>query len=316
MKTNSEILQELQELAPVLASIPKVNAFKVPDGYFEEGIPEAAIAGIAEDKLYPLKKVNPFLAPEDAFETDASYMGIMAEILIEPYLELKDKPAFKVPQNYFEELPESILAAVNPAAEPELSESISKQQFKVPKGYFNQLSDNILNKIKAAEEESLNPLLEQMRHEEIFTVPEGYFENLSDEILRKAKGEDEEAIIRQLEPMLEEAGVSRFSLSRVLSIAAVFAVLLFGLWFVQPAANPAQSQTFEDQLAALSDDDILEYLDDHSYEFDQYEIAEASKLNGNILDGVELNEDEIDYYLNSIDFELINELYNEDEYNI
>lgn len=87
-----------------------------------------------------------------------------------PQLVGKGNP-FAVPEGYFEELDERIMAAVKM---DELKNNIPDDGFTVPGGYFEELSGVIQARLTV--EEVIN------KDETGFTVPSGYFENLNDNI--------------------------------------------------------------------------------------------------------------------------------------
>lgn len=100
---------------------------------------------------------------------------------------------YRVPQDYFEQLPEKMLERVNdPAALP-----ASSQPYTVPQGYFEGLADNVLNRIKAmesgfADEElkAISPLLSGLNKTMPYEVPAGYFEELAGNVTDGAKAID------------------------------------------------------------------------------------------------------------------------------
>jgi len=333
----------------MLASLPKQNNFAVPADYFVEGLPDAALAGIIEEKLYPLKNTNPFVTPENNFEEGTAYLAVMAEIFIEPYHYLKENNVFKTPSNYFDELSDLIVSQVNGEVSENISFANGTPKFSVPKDYFNKLSDVIIDKVKQedAPEITLNPLLKQMQGEAIFKLPANYFNGLDDRIIDRVNQEDAPEIV--LNPLLKqmqgedifklpsnyfngldnrileqikapkikqlertEAKVVKFPLQRVMAIAAMLALFLGGAWLIQNSGLNS-NVSLEDQFAALSSDDIKEYINDNEFEFDGYLLAEAAsnELNDNLFEGVQLNDSELDFYLNNIDDDILNEWYNE-----
>ncbi|MEP6673771.1 MAG: hypothetical protein ABJA78_01400 [Ferruginibacter sp.] len=93
---------------------------------------------------------------------------------------------YTIPQGYFEQLPEKLLAVARNSG---IVEDSNQQQSDIPEGYFNTLADTILNRIKLQEgqsehesEEALSPLLQSIRKINPYQIPVGYFETLSLEI--------------------------------------------------------------------------------------------------------------------------------------
>ena len=160
MKFDNGILNELKQLSPLLAELPKRNVFAVPDGYFET-LGATILLCVQED----------FAIINHAKNTD-------------------------IPEGYFENLSSNILdkikwQQVNIAANEQTAISALLQgaqhinQFEVPGRYFENLSSNILNKINQQqvntsmeEIQSLSPLLYNIKHTNVFEVPDGYFNNV------------------------------------------------------------------------------------------------------------------------------------------
>lgn len=128
MKPGSDIWNELNELSPMLAGLPRVNVFTVPEGYF--------------DSLAPVIMAS--LGEEDP-------------VLFQPG---KLPAANDVPAGYFDGLADSILAKIK-AAEPSAGEEIrslspmlysiqGEQVYEVPQGYFDNLAAELAEKVKPA----------------------------------------------------------------------------------------------------------------------------------------------------------------------
>lgn len=94
--------------APLLASLPFVNPFIVPEGYFE---------GLG-----------------DEISNAISLEGLKAKV---------SKTGFATPDNYFEELNDKINTSI--FAE-KLKAAVTEDGFKTPSNYFEQLQSNILAK--------------------------------------------------------------------------------------------------------------------------------------------------------------------------
>ena len=120
MEKNTEILNELMEISPLLAEIPRVNIQSVPPGYFEN----------LEERITIYSLLN-------QEETQNSPL----------------KEGAGIPAGYFENLPDSILSKVKKIEEeekehyPVLDSLKNIEVFHVPEGYFDNLSDVILSKI-------------------------------------------------------------------------------------------------------------------------------------------------------------------------
>lgn len=129
MKTSKEILEELKEISPFLAKLPKVNVFAVPESYFKT-LPEAIA-------LHTLLMNN---------EASANFKFQKIDAFQE------------VPEGYFNSLSDSILSKIKginvgnsdrESAEmfPLLASLPKKNVFSVPENYFENLSDEIISKL-------------------------------------------------------------------------------------------------------------------------------------------------------------------------
>lgn len=126
MENSTTILNELNELSPVVAGITKRNVFSVPDGYFAY-LPQDIMIGVMNESG---------LASNNIIAAEAD-----------------------IPAGYFENLAGSILdkiktqQAVDASTEiRELSPMLYSIQnhnvFEVPPGYFKYVSEEILAKVK------------------------------------------------------------------------------------------------------------------------------------------------------------------------
>lgn len=117
MSKNNEIRDELRGLGSPLADVMPVLPMKVDEGYFE-GLPQ---------KMLDIAK---FYNTEDA--------RLSVENVVNPFV---------IPENYFEELPDNIMAAIT---ENSVVERMPKGlPFQVPEGYFSTLPETLLAQAKA-----------------------------------------------------------------------------------------------------------------------------------------------------------------------
>ncbi|MGG9970521.1 hypothetical protein ACQ33O_01905 [Ferruginibacter sp. SUN002] len=221
---------------------------------------------------------------------------------ISPTLAAMEKVnVFEVPQRYFDQLSESVLASLN------------KELGDVPEKYFDHLADNILAKIKLQEaaETDLSPALQSIRGINVFEVPQGYFENLSTEIVDKTV-------------TIQPAKVISFG-SRIVKYAvaaALTGVVALGV-YKYTNNNPTQpndivsvakldasiekgkdmnDKQFNETLENLSADDIAKYLETN---FNEKEIESlASNIEENSLpsqDDYFTDEKTLENYLEELD---------------
>lgn len=126
MNFHKDILNELNEISPLVASIPRVNPLSVPENYFK---------GLSSNILDKIE----FSGDESGFAKIAS--------------------PFQAPDGYFEHISRDILALVKDNAvtaegeiqklSPVLAQVQHMNVFETPEGYFNSLPSVILSKVKA-----------------------------------------------------------------------------------------------------------------------------------------------------------------------
>ncbi len=115
MRPENNILSELNEISPLLAAMPKVNVFSVPEGYFasigptvllcinndpllhDGSVPEGYFDGLADNILQKIRRINN--------EENESLPAVISG--------LNKRNVYEVPDNYFETLPKNILAGIN-----------------------------------------------------------------------------------------------------------------------------------------------------------------------------------------------------------
>lgn len=223
---------------------------------------------------------------------------------------------FKVPNNYFEELPLSILK--------QTSESItnlnSKRQtpFSMPDGYFEGLSAKIMGRIEQIEKKSID--LESLERVNIFKIPENYFqelevstnierfgktnifkvptdyfENLADEILTK---------VTPKEPKIIK--VNWWKTPQIRWSAAASIILMVGLWFGIPQLTKDKTEL---ALEKISNEEIKTYLETQDLSYLEYESATETPQNSTkttdnkVLDGLNIDKQAILEHLENQDLE-------------
>lgn len=131
MNLSDDIMNELKETCPVLASHAKINVFSVPEGYFSDLADRImTYSSLNSDDDIDFGKAETMRVPDGYFESLSS--NILAKIKgeseetksmeseeLSPLLfSLKDKNVFSVPENYFEGLSDSILNNLNLSKKP------------------------------------------------------------------------------------------------------------------------------------------------------------------------------------------------------
>ena len=129
MKNNHHILQELQEISPLLAQLKKLNVYSVPDGYFDV-VPLTILACLQENESFSSNTSINVLSdnkniPENYFADLSS--NILNKIAIDSVqsnqnelnsispivANIRRVNTYTIPDGYFNQLPASIFAAVN-----------------------------------------------------------------------------------------------------------------------------------------------------------------------------------------------------------
>lgn len=158
---------------------------------------------------------------------------------------------FVVPDGYFDELERHIKhrALANEAAE---------KSFSVPESYFASLESTILSRIAES-------TLKEQVGSPGYTVPETYFETLSSRIQSKiADGGEEQVKVVDMKPK------RRFLSFYKYAVAACICLTL-GTF----AYNTLQQEsTFQERLVAVSDREILTYLEYHTQSGDIEYLSE------------------------------------------
>lgn len=118
MKQQNEITRELDEMGSILATMPRVMPYTVPDRYFA-GLGTAIRKQMSyeTDPVMNLPKQTPFAAPEGYFDSFPSEMLRMAQAADDQGFPAMKMP-MEAPTGYFEQLPGQILAAVKQKTNP------------------------------------------------------------------------------------------------------------------------------------------------------------------------------------------------------
>lgn len=179
---------------------------------------------------------------------------------------------FTVPDHYFDALNHLTLQRCRHL-------EISKTTLAVPTGYFSQLQGDIMARV--AEEKLRGKVADSG-----FTVPDGYFDASKNTILNRVIPRETSTAVRKITPR------------RWLRYAAVACVaLVLGITGYFGWVNPRE----DDRLDAVSDQEILSYLEFYGEPADITYIAEylkdeerdiAKELN-------ELSDEDIEAYLNN-----------------
>lgn len=127
-----------------ITELPKVNIFKVPEGYFDT-LPMSIQERItfSEEPVVNFGKKQNFGVPDNYFDTLSSRIINRIASIEQTVISLDTLPkanVFKVPEGYFENAAESMSAHA-------IVESIERKNiFEVPANYFDELPARILSK--------------------------------------------------------------------------------------------------------------------------------------------------------------------------
>lgn len=246
MQTASNILNELRELSPVLAEIPRSGEiYQVPAGYFD------ALANKILDRL------------KEAAATEAEALPAVLN-------QVDKKPVFDIPADYFETFAANLLARLKAEQagsakeeldilSPLLGQIGKKTPFSTPAGYFNELPVNLAAEMQAVafvndelETENSSPVLRGLKNKNTYAVPAGYFENLPEEILQKINQPQEAKVV----PMTRRKSWMKYAVA-----AAITGLVLTVGYFT---FNRPQSRGNADPiggLTAVSDQEITNFLE-------------------------------------------------------
>lgn len=285
MENRNDILNELNALSLVIAGIEKVNVFTVPAGYFER---------LGDDILMLAKK------------EDTNLLGGIS-------------PSLQVPQGYFESLADNILNKIK--AEQNITEEVkdlsplllgiqNKNVFTVPQGYFESFSGGVLNKMNSEETaahelKDLSPMLYPIQNENVFTVPKGYFELLPGKIIGEIIPQQAKVITMHK----RNAAFFKYAVAAIFTGAMALGVYKFtnggSEKIIMPSyvAEAGKIHNVDEELAKISADDIIKYLQANGENIDAQTIA-ANLVNDNDLPAREdyMNDDKaLDKYLDNID---------------
>lgn len=145
MHKDDTIQNELKELNSVLADIPKMNVYTVPDGYFDV-LSHDILLAIQE----PVQEAGGGTVPAGYFEGLSD--SIMAKIKTEEETSLllkdiKEKNVYSVPVGYFDSLAGSIMAGIKAEESVLLNRVKDINVYTVPAGYFENLPAAIISRI-------------------------------------------------------------------------------------------------------------------------------------------------------------------------
>lgn len=165
-------------------------------------------------------------------------------------------PLYQVPDQYFDQLTDSILKKIKSGELPNYTFT-QKNPYTVPSTYFSDLPEIVLQKVKSTnstqtvfdEMENISPLLNTINKNNVYTIPENYFAQIE----------------KRIEPIAKPAGTvttkSRvFNLYRMAVAAVITAIIGIGIFLLTNTNNHDNSNVVKTELHNLSEDDISTFL--------------------------------------------------------
>ena len=270
-------IQDVQE--PELLGISQELPFTAPPaGYFEQ-LPQQILARIHEEQESELKGISrelPFSTPAAGY-FDQLPQQIFARIHEEQELKgiSRISPLTPPPSEYFRQLSSLVMQRIMEETDTEsvspFAELTKTAPFSMAEGYFEQLPDQIMQKVRseevADELADISPLLAGAPKTMPFSVPTGYFNQLDTQI----------AAIAQQPAKVVNMRPRRMQLYKWAAAACMIALVgtssLYYLRNTQHSSGTATTINLaEASLSDVSDQEILEYLQNHVDAFDKDDL--------------------------------------------
>lgn len=136
----------------------------------------------------------------------------------------------------------------------------------IPENYFNDFADVVL--FQTHQEQSGLSKLEKEKIE----VPTAYFETFSDNILAKIKSENKNKTAAKVIELPKQ----KSKIIQLFSRITIAASIIGAVFLVKKIQEPVlATNNYQTEIAALSSDEIFEYMYDKSYEFSAQQIRET-----------------------------------------
>lgn len=137
---------------------------------------------------------------------------------------------------------------------------------EVPEGYFAGFADNLLHGLNT--EDGILTTLSKTTP----PVPAGYFDTFGDNILTKIKAEEASITTGNLIPPKKEKG----KVITLFQRAAMAATIIGAVFLVKEVQRPVVPvNDCKDGIACLTQDEIYNYMNANSHEFDLQEVQQA-----------------------------------------
>lgn len=179
---------------------------------------------------------------------------------------------------------------------PELAPLGHPPDFDLPHGYFNRFPGQLISRIKeiensedvAAELAELSPTLASLPRKTPYYAPADYFGELDRKLVQNKEAEPTAKIL----PLNKRIKLFK----RCLAAAAIAGVISLGAVFI---AREYSGNALDRQLAQISDQEIVDYLQNHTDDFDNENIFTNVSLDEELPSVLpdELTNEEIDNML-------------------
>ncbi|WP_343671359.1 hypothetical protein [Chitinophaga sp.] len=276
------IIARIQE--PELTGISRNVPFSAPPKEYFEQLPQRIIALVNEElapELTGISRKSPFTPPPNEYFGQLS-LQVMQKIKMEeaatelaaisPLLATLPKAMpFSLPAGYFEQFPAQLLQQIQEAESVSpFAELTRATPFSMPAGYFEQLSAQVIQKVRneevADELADISPLLASLPKAMPFSVPNGYFDQLDTQV----------AAIAQAPAKVVNLRPRRMQFYKWAAAACMLALVgtssLYYMRNTQHVENQAVINLAEASLSDVSDQEIVEYLQNHMDAFDKEDL--------------------------------------------
>jgi len=257
MRPSNEILNELEQLSMVVAGISRQLPYEAPEGYFPD-FPGKMLALLEQDAL--AKAPSPDWGKGPAMSVPDGYFEGFASRMMDKIRAQAGQPEAR------QEAKKTAAAGGDPDGEatgefsPLLSRIGKNMPYQVPEGYF--------------ETSIPSTVLMGLKDKTAYEVPVGYFETLAEIVIARIQP----AEVVQAPGKLISMNSSRKTAWWKYAAAAVVTGLLltFGWqrWQTHSKDQPVAVVDVTRDLTKVSDQDIENYVDDHTSQIQQVQQEE------------------------------------------
>lgn len=189
---------------------------------------------------------------------------------IAPGLHLPDEAPFRVPEGYFAALPEQVMQRIRAAEDPEVADILGTLPKATPltapaPGYFSLLSSQVMQRIHQEEAgtaldeaREIDGILAALPRNNPFTpAPPTYFQTLGSQVLDRIRQEEDAKVV----PMKPRRTWVKWAVAAcTIGVLATAGILRY------------TSTTEGSPLAKVTDQELVDYLQTHTDDFDNEAI--------------------------------------------